>query len=531
MMITSCDIIGLLGGEEPDRPSNVPQNNHNGGGGINIWGDNERPNDDTDLDIKPPYDTSDPFDTGKPTDTNPPEETNGGGVVVLPDNPPDNILDYRGKAVNILIRSPQQYRREWRAADDQTELDYLDQEIVRRNQKVETMLNVKLNYKLNTAADENMNDLITVAGKNGMGEYDIVSNYAALATSTNVLQYYMNFNNEQFTYMDLTKPYWNQSFIKDAEAFGKLYVCVGDANLSVYDRAIVVFYNKAKAEIYLNDVNLYQMVIDKEWTYEEFYNIIANLYEDNGTQDEADDFYGVASIKGSEAMDGFLYSLGASLTQKDANGNHTLVTDSAYTRLGSAFTMVYDFWQTEGSKMIEGSGNNYDFFTTGKALFDIDVMYHYESGNQMLRNMTDGYGVIPMPMFNTDQGEYMCGIQDAHNVMSIVSHFNQDYEMISAVMESLHAESYSSVRPFYIEKIVKGQFLDADSNTVFEMILNGTRWDFADIYNAAIGNTHEKIWRGPLRKQSIDTVDAGYAANAETFNQNLATIDQWMALH
>ena len=443
---------------------------------------------------------------------------------------PDS-LDYGGKEVKILIRSSQQYRREWRAGEDQEELDNLEQEIVKRNQKVAKDLGVTLNYKLNTLADEKMNDLISVAGKNGTGEYDIVSNYAALATSTNVLQYYMNFNNEQFTYMDLKQPYWNQSFIKDAEAFGKLYVCVGDANLSVYDRAIVVFYNKAKAEVYLNDINLYQMVIDKEWTYEEFYNIIANLYEDNGTQDESDDFYGVASIKGSEAMDGFLYSLGASLTQKDAEGNHTLVTDSAYTRLGSAFTMVYDFWQTEGSKMITGSGPNYEFFTAGKALFDIDVMYHYESGNQMLRNMVDGYGVIPMPMFNTDQGEYMCGIQDAHNVMSIVSHFNQDYEMISAVMESLHSESYSSVRPFYIEKIVKGQFLDADSKSVFEMILNGTRWDFADIYNSATGGIREKIWRGPLRNQKTDTIDEGYAANLETFNGNIATIDQWIATH
>ena len=457
-------------------------------------------------------------------------ETDEWGQVKVDSGIPDS-LDYGGKEVKILIRSSQQYRREWRAGDDQTELDNLEQEIVERNQKVSKDLGVTLNYKLNTAADDKMNDLITVAGKNGMGEYDIVSNYAALATSTNVLQYYMNFNSSQLTYMDLTKPYWNQAFIEEAESFGNLYVCVGDANLSVYDRAFAVYFNREKANLYLNNIDLYQMVLDGEWTYEEFYNIIANLYEDNGTQDEADDFYGVVSISGSEAWDGFLYSLGASLTQKDANGNHTLVTGEAYTRLGSAFTMVYDFWQTEGSKMIEGSGNNYDFFTTGKALFDIDVMYHYESGNQMLRNMTDGYGVIPMPMFNTDQGEYMCGIQDAHNVMSIVSHFNQDYEMISAVMESLHAESYSSVRPFYIEKIVKGQFLDADSNTVFEMILNGTRWDFADIYNAAIGGTREKIWRGPLRKQSTDTVDEGYATNVETLNTSIATIDQWIASH
>ena len=467
-------------------------------------------------------------------DTDAPEtviETDKWGQKVM-DNGIPEAVDYNGKNVNILVRSAQQYRREWRAADEEEELDTLEQEIIKRNQVVAKELGVTLNFKLNTNADEKMNELIQTAGKNGTGEYDIVSNYAALATSTNVLQYYMNFRNDQFTYMNLDQPYWNQSFIKDAESFGKLYVCVGDANLSVYDREMVIFFNKAKAETYLAGIDLYEMVLNKEWTYEEFYNIIAEIHDDNGTVDEADDFYGVASIGGSEQCDGFLYSLGGHLTQKGEDGYHTVVTDEAYDHLGDAFTMVYDFWQTKGSKLLANSGVNYQFFTAGNALFDIDVMYHYESGNEMLRNMEDGYGIVPMPMFDTDQGEYMTGVQDAHNVMSIVSHFNQDYEMISAVMDTFNSESYSSVRPFYIEKIVKGQFLDADSTSVFTMILDGARWDFADIYNSAAGSVRGKIWRGPLwGKGTIATIDEPYATHAETLNGNLKTIDDWIATH
>jgi hypothetical protein len=293
---------------------------------------------------------------------------------------------------------------------------------------------------------------------------------------------------------------------------------------------MVVFYNKAKAEIYLSDIDLYQMVLDKHWTYDIFYDLIANLHEDNGTTDESDDFYGVASIRGSEFCDGFLYSMGCNISQTNEDGNHILVTDTAYTRLSNAFTKTAEFWATDGAKIIEGSGNNYTFFTQGHALFDIDVIYHYESGNKMLREMEDGFGIIPMPMYDEDQGQYYAGVQDAHNSMSVMSHFKQDYERTSAVLECLHLLSYSGVRPYYIEKIVKGQFLDQKSGSVFNLILEGTRWDFIDIYNAATGGIREKIWRSPLRKGET-SISETYTGNLEALNGNLATIDEWLQTH
>ena len=435
--------------------------------------------------------------------------------------------DFEGATVNILIRSAEQYRREWY---NEGELDALENEIHYRNLDVEEYLNVKLNYILNTKDDGKMNELIEQAGKGGTAQYDIISNYAAPASNTNVLQYYLNFANDQLVHVDLSKPYWNQNFIRDAKAFDRLFLCVGDANLSVYDRAMVVFYNKAKAEVYLSDVDLYQMVLDGEWTYDVFYDLAANIHDDNGTTDEADDFYGVASILGSEFCDAFLYALGARLTETYDDGKHRLVTESNYTRLSNAFSMTADFWAAEGTKKIDGSGNNYTFFTSGKALFDIDVIYHYESGNIMLREMEDGFGIIPMPMYDEDQGQYYAGVQDAHNAMSVMVHFKQNYERTGAVLECLHAFSYSSVRPYYIEKIVKGQFLDAKSNSVFNLILEGTCWDFSDVYNNATGGIREKIWRSPLRK-GYTSIEDTYIGNQETLDGNLETLDEWLQTH
>ena len=148
----------------------------------------------------------------------------------------------------------------------------------------------------------------------------------------------------------------------------------------------------------------------------------------------------------------------------------------------------------------------------------------------MLREMEDGFGIIPMPMYDEDQGEYQVGVQDAHNVMSVMSHFKQDYERTSAVLECLNLLSYSGVRPYYIEKIVKGQFLDQKSGSVFNLILEGTRWDYADIYASAIGAIRNKIWRGPLQKGET-SIESSYTGNLEALNGNLTTIDEWLKTH
>ena len=445
----------------------------------------------------------------------------------------DGIRDtFDGETVTVLIRSAEQYMREW--TSDTKEPDTLQTAIFKRNADVQTQLNVRLNLYKNTEADEKMNDLILRDFKSGAGQFHIISNYAAYAGTMNNIGGFMNLRNAQLYNMNLDQPYWNQNFISEAECYDKLFLAVGDVNLSVFDRCHVVFFNKAEATERLGDFDqLYQMVLDKEWTYDVLYEMVADIHEDNGTTDESDDFYGLASIKGSEFCDGFLYAFNAKLTQKDGDTDkRVLVSDTNYTKTSNAFSKVAEFWATDGTIAINGSGANYDFFTQGHALFDIDVVYHYESGLEKLKNMEDGFGVLPMPMYDTDQGEYYTGVQDAHNIMGVAYNTTFDYGLISAVMEKFNSLSYSSVRPLYIEKIVKGQILDKNSSEVFSLIINGARWDYADIYRGACGSIRQNLWRGPLAKLlntpgSTDFSQA-YTANSTSLTESLDEFDKFI---
>ena len=165
-----------------------------------------------------------------------PVETDQYGQEVYSD--PTAGLSFGGKQVNFLVRSGSQYLREW-YTDNPT--SNVDQQIYSRNVTVEDALDVKLNYIVQAEGADNKEfyTKVTNAGAAGQGEIDVVSGFAAYATNQNAMPYYVNwFDSEKLPYLNLDRKYWNQNYQRDAAAFGKLYVNVGDMNLSLYDRCM-----------------------------------------------------------------------------------------------------------------------------------------------------------------------------------------------------------------------------------------------------------------------------------------------------
>ena len=479
-------------------------------------------------------DTGTPGETSDTTPTEAPTETDEYGQIVYQD--PTAGLNFNGKSIHFLIREGDQYKREW---FNEEPGDSLEQYIHYRNLAVAEELNVTIDWIIQAEGEKNaeFTKKITNVGNSGMGGIDVVSNFAAYATNQTIMGYYVNwYNKEKLPYLNLDKNYWNQDFIRDAEAFDRLFVCVGDMNLSVYDRCMVVFFNPTEAAARLKDangnaINLYALAQSGEWYYETFYNMIKDVYVDNGTTQgtrDNKDFYGVTGIKGSEASDAFLYSLGGALTQTDVNdGSHSLVTETGLAKLETIFGKMDEFWYSTGATMPTSSSANYDVFTGGHAMFMVDVVWHYDDGLTKLNNMSSGYGILPMPKLDENQTEYLTGVQDAHNVLSIMmGGMTQDLGMVSAVLEKMAFESYETVRPYYVEKMLKKQQMNADSEACFNLVLNGITWDFADVYATSLSGLRSKLWRGPFQRQESFTTNWGN--NKDTYGTYLTNLDTWL---
>ena len=440
-------------------------------------------------------------------------------------------LDFGGEDINILLRAGEQYRREWHMDGIS---DSLSQEIFYRNAEIEATLGVNLNFIVKEEGNkcENIDSAIAAAGMAGDGAYDLVNHFAAYATSPLLIEYYKDFFSSDLTYLNLDQPWWNQNFRDAAESFGKLYVMVGDVNLSVYDRAIVTYFNKQLCRDHsIDPEQLYADVLAGNWTYDMLYSYAKDIYTDvDGDEKKSQkDIYGLCAIAGSEDVDGFLYSFDCKLSVVEDDGTHSLVTGTELEKLETAYDKVMTLWKSAGAYRADGTWNNYLVFTEGRAMFDIDVIYHYDSGNALMRNMKDEYGMIPVPKYDTAQKEYYSGVQDSHNVMAIIDHPTQNYAALSAMLELINKRTYESVRPYYFEKMVKTKYLkDEKSGQVFDMIMAGTRWDWADVYSYSVGEPRNMLWRKPSTTQG--TVSVAYGENAETITSKFEQFERWLKL-
>ncbi len=455
-------------------------------------------------------------------------ETDPYGQVVLDKNIPDE-LDFGGETVNFLVRKAENYKREWYTEEI---TDTLSQEIYKRNGAVQTELGVQLKFITEDGGKDNetFNTKILNAGKSGLGEIDIVSNYAAYSANPNLTPYYLNLYSNQMTYLDLSRPYWNQEYVDAGRSFGRLFFVVGDLNLSVYDRMIVTFFNKKLVEEYgasYGIPDLYATAIAGDWDYEMFYNIIKNVPMDNGTyEDKSDDIYMVSSAKASEALFAFAGAFNLSFTKTNDDGTHEFVVDSEQQKLVLAFEKASDFLTAAGANMPIGAGDSFRSFVNNNSIFLIDIIYRDAETNSQLQNMTNGFGVIPCPKYDSEtQDRYYSAVQDAHNTVSVMYIGRQNYDMISAVLELLNSKSYSDVRPYYIEKVVKSKNLDQRSAECISLILDGASFDFSDIYGSQVG-TRSTMWASPLmhgRNLSDDII-----ANLDIINGMYDDVDEWL---
>lgn len=443
-------------------------------------------------------------ETGEDSRTETEVRTDEWGQDVVESNIPEDLNFGGEEKVNFLVIEDESFSREW-TADQVT--DSLSREIFNRNAAVEKQLGVSLRFhKMYPGSIPNEYDRITErilkAGNAGLGEFDVVSNSAAYATKPSLIPFYLNFNDPKLAYFNFEKPWWNEYYRAASETFGKMYFMVGDVNLSVFDRLIAVYFNHNLCRNYgIDPMEVYQMVFDREWTYDKLYELTNDIHEDlnnDGAKDYGD-LYGLIGLRASEACDGFLYSFGLRLTETDEQGMHSVISDPGMlSKMDTAMSMVQKlFYETKGSLATVGTPDHVKIFAEKRAVFNIDVLYHYAAMNALMRSLDDIYGVLPVPKYDLEQKDYYSCVQDMHNVISLMNHSTINHAAVSAVLELLCEKSYENVRPYYYEKIVKLRYTnDAVSSRVFDLLLRSTRWDFGDVYTYAVGMPRNRIWRG-----------------------------------
>ena len=133
-----------------------------------------------------------------------------------------------------------------------------------------------------------------------------------------------------------------------------------------------------------------------------------------------------------------------------------------------------------------------------------------------LRDMKDGYGILPLPKLDESQAGYYTLPHNAFSMMVVPSD-SQKFDEACAALEALAEESYRSVTPTYYEVALgKKYFHDDESAQMFDLIMKGIKLNFGSVYQTTqIGTI------GWLIRDLSQEFNSTYAANKSKYESEM----------
>ena len=462
---------------------------------------------------------------------------------------PYEDLDLEGEELVMLLRNNIQNTREWYKESPE---DELDEAIAMRNAAVCESLNVEITFEFldgngsdHSAYVNGLMSYISTDVQSDLHYYDIGCNFSYYTTSAQIRDYAANFlDDTQFPYFDFSLPCWNQTIIEDTTFNGRLHYVAGDSNISMFDAAMIMWHNKTLYDEKKEPTdyeNMQDLALDGLWTYDELYRWANRLYEDsNGTAGkQADDTYGFGAFGRNPCPADCLpyaWDLTLLIENNDQTHEFNIVGND---KAESALTKYRNLLAANGCTMSAGCEANTANFAAGHYVFYNDRLFWNYEQNMKIREMDDKYGLLPMPKYDVEQEQYGTTSQDYYNLYMIIDHSESTIktkgEAISALLQLANEESYTGVRGYYFNRIIKPKFFGTDDSegtvtksvALFDIIISNIEFDFMTIYSMPLNNVNH-LWRTAC--YDTGTLEGAFLGKESTFNEALISCDVWLGL-
>lgn len=463
----------------------------------------------------------DPVQTQAPTTTAAAADAADDGTTAPPETTAEPIKDnlpdknYNNEEFYILCMEE---LKKYYLATEEDQADILGSAVYARNRTVEERFGVKIVPIPLPGMAAGSSGFIAAIDKsvNAMdGAYDIVApNYwygidqAAKGSYLDLLQ---------FEYLDFDQPWWAAGYVDNLVINDKLYATTGDYDLQQYSSLLVTFFNQDLIE--KNGMeNPYDLVEQGKWTYETMYSMASkvggDLNGDSGYDDQ--DLYG--GIWNKWAIRGFLtaFDLRAVSLNESGELEVTLQNEKSIDAYDKIFSLIHNEQfvykstggYTDNDKMIS-------MFTNDQALF----FGIHLSAAELMRDMKNDYGIVPMPKWDEKQENYVTGSVGCTIFAIPIS--ATDPEKSSIILEALCMESYRQVVPVYYETILKYRDArDAKASEMIELCRNTLFYDWGYIWDTSIGGPYI-AWGDHIVMKSGGGLASWFAAEGPLYKSTL----------
>ena len=370
--------------------------------------------------------------------------------------------------------------------------DPVNDAIYERNKSVENRLGVKITSIRD--ADTIVDKVITTVN-GGSADYDVMVEYCWLAAPKTIEGYFADLRATQ--YIDFEKPWWTQSFNDVVSYHDHQYGITGAMVLSTYRRTYTTVFNK-RIFTDANQPYLYDHVENGTWTLDKQAALVPLLHRDNGNgvQDEEGDVYGFVS-NDFISVDPYWAACEIDILSKNEDGDYVWVFDSGVMH-NAAEKILNLYFNTDGGTFCFPEDDSFQSMTRtmfSESYAAMATLCIHALENSALRNMTDEYGVVPIPKYDEKQTEYHSQMHDAFTIACIPTTVKGErLEEMAAFLEAMSSASYRLVRPDYYETTLRTKIAqDPQSAEMMDLIINGIHIDAGIIYSHNIGSFHQGI--------------------------------------
>lgn len=375
-------------------------------------------------------------------------------------------------------------KTDFEAISTESKGSLLNELLVERNTVVAEDFGIQFVYFYENSYDE-VNARVSQQALNSLDDYDVAMGHKYTVTSCLVNNHLTDLSTVDT--LALTENWWDQGCRSSLTVNGKLFLMTGDVlPSSMLISACFAFNKRLMKE--LNKTEPYSLVREGKWTLDEFNAMTKDVTVDvdgDGVIDYKKDryglsswmmdvpfsmFYGAGGMFGSVTEDG---TLEMSFEDEDVINRYekiyrAIIEQNAY--------FVTDLSQYETS---------FEMFAAGHALF-------YDTSLNKVRNfladMSDDYGIVPVPKYDTNQKEYLSFVNGSTGFVMMVS-TEKDPEYVGAILEAMARYNYENVSTKMFEIVTKLQSVrDQDSSEMVEYIIRNRVFDSAYFFDLAVSN-------------------------------------------
>lgn len=429
-------------------------------------------------------------------------------------------LDYDGYDIKFLSGYEQDSLLD---LEDENTGDVVVDAYWRRNEVLKDKLNVTLSLPQQA-------DHLTFVSKAqqavaaGTNDYQVFTGHTRHHATIAASGYLMNLNNVgAMEYIDLSQPYWNESFMNNVNYQDNLFWLGGDMTHNVLSYIYCVFVNAALLEDHHTGMNIYDLVFEGKWTLDKLSELSEGVYRDlngNGQRDDTDQ-YAVIQQEG-HTLNGMFFAAGVEFTGFNEEGEYAIILNSEHTV--NLFEKLHTMFCVNENNALY---SNADFNTKSTELFTQDrllfcpQMFQF-AGTDGVREMETDFYVIPMPKYDESQENYRAIQWDGVPVYGVPTSLPEDMiPMVSIFLESCCAVTSELVLPAYYDVALKNKYSrDPVAAQMMDIIKSNVTSDFAFLWGESVSNIIDFLYTNIKN----DNIASAMKSSTKMWNKQLGRL-------